>query len=177
MPALPNVKWEKYAQNLADGAKQIDAYVDAGFNKSPGNASVLAKKPVIRARVLEIMEERQMQVGVTTPIPSLQTNTDGTLTKESVGITEEWLVHQLMNNVQQAQIAGKFREANTAIEMLGSYFGGLFDKKNPVDQTQKNKSNQNDPTEGKPSLLDMASKVADALGKSKNEPDDEDDED
>jgi hypothetical protein len=176
MPPLPNVKHEKYAQGLASGMKQIEAYQDAGFSPSAGNASSLAKKPHIRERVLELSEEARLKVGVTTPIPRLSTQQDGTLTPESGKITEEWLVQQLMNNIQQAQLNGKFREANTAIEMLGNYFGGLFDKKNPVDQTQKNKGKgKGDPTEGAPSLIDMASKLAESLSKPDADEEEEDD--
>ncbi len=80
-----------------------------------------------------------------------------------------------MNNIQQAQLNGKFREANTAIEMLGNYFGGLFDKKNPVDQTQKNKGKGGgDPTSGAPSLIDMASKLAESLSKPSDDEEEDD---
>ena len=138
MPALPNPRQERFAQNLVNGMKQHEAYTEAGYSPSPGNASVLAKTPSIRERIMELQEEHEQQKGITDPIPNVQVTADGKLTEKSINVTEEWLVRQLQNNIQNAQIAGKYREANAAIEMLGNYFGGLFDKKNPVDQSKKN---------------------------------------
>jgi hypothetical protein len=96
------------------------------------------------------------------------------LTNGARGLTEEWLVQQLMLNIQQAQIASKFREANTAIQMLGNYFGGLFDPKNPVDQTQKNKGKDGASPDGeKPrSILDMAGAMAEAMKQPEVKPQD-----
>jgi hypothetical protein len=180
MPILPNVRQETFAQNLAKGMTQADAYEQAGFAPSAANASVLARKPQIRARVLEISQDNELQ-GKSTPIPPLQTDPKtGLLTEGARGLTEEWLVSQLMTNIQQAQIAGKFREANTAIQMLGSYFGGLFDPKNPVDQTKKGDKDKGPIGDGKPvpSILDLAGAMSDALAKpGKDEEDDDDDKD
>lgn len=177
MPMLPNVRQEHFAQNLAKGMTQADAYEQAGFKPSAANASVLARKPNIRARILEISQDAELQ-GKSTPIPPLQTDPKtGLLTEGARGLTEEWLVQQLMTNIQQAQIAGKFREANTAIQMLGSYFGGLFDPKNPVDQTKKDKDKSGTGADGKPqpSILDLAGAMTNALAQP--DKDDEKDED
>jgi hypothetical protein len=168
MPALANMRWERFAQGLT----QIVAYVEAGYSENAANASTLAKNPQVRERILELSEEASQRKGVTDPIPHLD-SVGGVLTPGAAGVTEEWLVKQLMNNVQQAQIAGKFREANTAIEMLGNYFGGLFDKKNPIDQTQKNKAGEGETK--KASILDMATQLADNLSRPDDEPDEGDD--
>lgn len=177
MPILPNQRQEKFAQGLASGLTQQDAYREAGYSESAANASTQAKKPQIRARVLEIVQENELQ-GKSTPIPRIQTDHGtGMLTPEARTLTEEWLVNQLMNNIQQAQIASKFREANTAIEMLGNYFGGIFDKKNPVDQTQKNKTKGGETASEGPSLVDMAGKMAAALSAQPDEDDEEDEDD
>jgi hypothetical protein len=61
MPALRNPRWELFAQGLADGKLQTDAYKDAGFK--PGNRaspSRLAAKQEIRQRVNELMREREI---------------------------------------------------------------------------------------------------------------------
>jgi len=174
MPPLPNGRQEQFAQGLAKGMTQQDAYETAGYSSSAANASTAAKKPHIRARVLEITEELELQ-GKSTPIPVLGTDPNtGMLTNGARGLTEEWLVQQLMLNIQQAQIASKFREANTAIQMLGNYFGGLFDPKNPVDQTQKNKGKDGASPDGeKPrSILDMAGAMAEAMKQPEVKPQD-----
>jgi hypothetical protein len=158
---------------------QQDAYESAGYASSAANASTAAKKPHIRARVLEISQDKEL-AGKSTPMPPLETDpSTGLLTGEAKGLTEEWLVQQLRINIQQAQVAGKFREANTAIQMLGNYFGGIFDPKNPIDQTKKN--DQNKPGTGNGdnprSILDMASAMSEAMSKPEIKPDDPQDDD
>jgi hypothetical protein len=58
MQTLENARHEKFAQLLAEGASQVDAYVGAGYK--PGTecsktacSSKLACKPKIKARILE----------------------------------------------------------------------------------------------------------------------------
>ena len=55
MPELKNVKREKFAQGLAQGKTQIDAYVEAGYKAHDGNACLLAENSEIRGRVEEII--------------------------------------------------------------------------------------------------------------------------
>lgn len=54
MPELKNVKREKFAQNLALGKTQAEAYELAGYTPNPGNAGVLAKRKEIQERIVEI---------------------------------------------------------------------------------------------------------------------------
>jgi phage terminase small subunit len=55
MPILSNPKYELYAQELAKGTKQGDAYVAAGFKANTGNAVRLKDRPEIQARVAELL--------------------------------------------------------------------------------------------------------------------------
>jgi len=55
MPMLKNTCHERYAQGLASGMKRIDAYVAAGYSRSPANATRLAHDPRIERRVHEIL--------------------------------------------------------------------------------------------------------------------------
>lgn len=57
MPALANPKYEKFASELAELKPPLEAFVNAGFAPHPGNATRLAKRPEIRARKLELLNE------------------------------------------------------------------------------------------------------------------------
>jgi phage terminase small subunit len=69
MPVLKNAKYELFAQNLAQGMKQADAHEKAGFKRNDGNASKLAAKPEIDARIKELKEigaeKAAVAIGVT----------------------------------------------------------------------------------------------------------------
>lgn len=54
MPILDNPRHEKYAQELAKGASQGDAYVAAGYARNDSHASRLARNGKVAARVAEL---------------------------------------------------------------------------------------------------------------------------
>ena len=54
MPALVNPKHEFYAHELARGLSQIEAYQLAGYKPDAANASTLANRPDVSARVQEL---------------------------------------------------------------------------------------------------------------------------
>jgi hypothetical protein len=51
---LPNPRHENFAQLLAQGVRQSEAFVRSGFRPGPGNASNLAHKPHIQQRIAEL---------------------------------------------------------------------------------------------------------------------------
>lgn len=57
MPVLKNVRHERFAQELAKGTFATKAHEIAGYKSNDGNASALAAKPEIQARIKEIMEK------------------------------------------------------------------------------------------------------------------------
>jgi phage terminase small subunit len=57
MPALKNPKHEKFAQGLAQGLSQLEAYSSAGYNPHAPNACSLAAKPSIVERVAELQNK------------------------------------------------------------------------------------------------------------------------
>ena len=69
MTVLKNAKYELFAQYLAQGLKQADAHEKAGFKRNDGNASKLAAKPEIDARIKELKEigaeKAAVAIGVT----------------------------------------------------------------------------------------------------------------
>lgn len=58
MPVLKNPRHERYAQELAKGQSQVEAYAAAGYSRSKSCASeLLSSKPYIHERVAEIQGE------------------------------------------------------------------------------------------------------------------------
>lgn len=65
MPALPNARHERFAQELAKGKSQTDAYMSAGYKEDRHGASRLATKDNIKARVSEIVERGAVRAEIT----------------------------------------------------------------------------------------------------------------
>jgi hypothetical protein len=51
---LSNPRWERYAQLLAAGASQVDAYAAAGYKRHRGSAAELRANPAVAERVAEL---------------------------------------------------------------------------------------------------------------------------
>ena len=66
MPVLPIANQEIFAQNVAKGKTQAEAYVIAGYSENASNASVLAARPEVAARINEIKLVAAARANVTT---------------------------------------------------------------------------------------------------------------
>jgi phage terminase small subunit len=56
MPVLDNSHHEIFAQEIAKGAKQIDAYVAAGFSNNSNGSTRLLEMPHVQERIKELKE-------------------------------------------------------------------------------------------------------------------------
>jgi hypothetical protein len=71
MPALRNPRYERFAHGIAKGKSQHDAYIYAGYAPNQkakdvrSNAGVLARKPEIAARVMELQAKQAQRIGIT----------------------------------------------------------------------------------------------------------------
>lgn len=65
MAVLANPKHERFAQELAKGKTQAEAYVAAGYAYSEPNASRLTSNEKVQARVAEIQERAAIRAEVT----------------------------------------------------------------------------------------------------------------
>lgn len=137
---LDNPQFEKMSRGLAEGMTQKDAYIEAGYSAAhaAGNATTLANKAVIRNRVRELKHEfaeedlnsrLEEEDAIFAEVPKLK-GQDGVMTQQDFKLTEMWLVDVLRDNISGAQRDGKWKEANTGVQMLGNYMGGIFDDKN-----------------------------------------------
>lgn len=65
MPALKNARHEKFAQELAKGKSQVDAYAAAGFKPNRSHAARLVANGNISARVEELKEKAAEKAVIT----------------------------------------------------------------------------------------------------------------
>ena len=65
MPVLKNAKHERFAQELAKGKSQAEAYSIAGYAPSEPHASRLASNGQVRARLAELQERAAVRAELT----------------------------------------------------------------------------------------------------------------
>lgn len=112
MPVLENPKHEVYAQHLAKGMKQQDAYAHAGYpSRNSSAASRLAKTPELQARVEEIKDELFAKV----KDMDLTESADDYQTLQEMGLTMNWVAAAYKNVYNIAIQNEDLGPANTAI--------------------------------------------------------------
>jgi hypothetical protein len=65
MPSLDNPRYERFAQDIAKGMPQLEAYVNAGYKPNDGHAARLAGDGRIVARVAEIKDRAAIRTEIT----------------------------------------------------------------------------------------------------------------
>ena len=65
MPVLSNPRWERFAQELAQGKSANEAYVEAGYKENRHNAAALARSQHISTRLQELQERGAAKVEIT----------------------------------------------------------------------------------------------------------------
>lgn len=65
MPALENPKHERFAQDIAKGMSQAEAYRNAGYRPNDPAASRLARNVKVQARVTEIVDRSAIRTEIT----------------------------------------------------------------------------------------------------------------
>ena len=132
MPVLDDPRRERFAQGLADGKTQLQAYAAAGFGKSKSAPSRLAKEPRIQARVGELLRARNiaMEKAMVRGV-------------RQAGITKEWIIDMLKENAERAMQVrpvldkegnptGEYQwngfVANKALELLGRELGMFVER-------------------------------------------------
>jgi phage terminase small subunit len=107
MPVLSNSRHERFAQALASGKSQSEAYVAAGYKYDEPNASRLTRNDKIRARVTELQ---------------------GNVAKR-VEVTLESLLEEAEEIRQRALEAGSYAAAITAVKEKGVLAGLRVEKR------------------------------------------------
>lgn len=98
---LKNARHELFAQAVASGKNPSEAYVLAGYQPDSGNASKLNTKASVRQRITEIQSAMHAR------------------SVKNASYGREWVLHELIDNVERAKAAEDFSAANTALRLLG----------------------------------------------------------
>lgn len=137
MPALRDAKREKFAVELAKGTARGDAYALAGFKPNAQNASRMANRLEIMARV----EELRLP-GVVISERIIEKTAEKIATKEAA--SREWVIDRLIENVERAmqlrsvvgpdgKETGEYKYdgavANRALELLGKEIGMFIERR------------------------------------------------
>lgn len=130
MSALRNSKHELFCQEIAKGSNGLEAYQRAGYkanaNSAGVNASRLLKDAKVRARVDELLAQRDRKEVKATERAI-----------ERTAVSKEWVIDKLRENVERAMTVhpvmrdgeptGEFMYngsvANKALELLGREIG------------------------------------------------------
>lgn len=124
MPVLDNPRWERFAQLIAKGKPQVEAYELAGYKRDDGAASRLSSYVKVRERVAELNDKAAKRAEV----------------------SKAWVMERLMRNAQMSlgevpvvtpgetedQETVEFRRdpgaANQALQLLGKELGMFVDR-------------------------------------------------
>jgi len=112
MPVLSNLRWERFANNVAGGMTQVEAHKSAGFSAKhvDSAASKLAGKPEVADRIKEL----------TARIAKATVRR----VAERVAITKEIIIQELWENAQRGKdVRGGSAVTNRALELIGKEIG------------------------------------------------------
>lgn len=125
-----NKKQELFCKFLAAGSTQLEAYELAGYEPSSANASTMANKPLIKARVAELRAEHERQEQEFKLLAMQAENADPELAQQiqkGVAWSFQRVMDMMAENVRLAQIAGEHKAANECLKMMGEAMS-MFDK-------------------------------------------------
>ena len=99
MPPLENARHERFAQGLAKGKTQEQAYIDAGYSENGArvSASQLLTNPNVAARVAELQERAAIRV--------------------------EWDIADAIRELEEARVAAGSAETVQASAMISATMG------------------------------------------------------
>lgn len=129
MPQLPNKKQEIFCRFVANGETYTRAYELAGYTPSTANASTLANRPEVAARIEELKEEnerKELEFRVRLAEAKLDPDNPEKAVTEVVVWTVDMVRAALAENARLAQMAGEFKAAKESLELLGRSFN-MFD--------------------------------------------------
>lgn len=125
---LTNRKHELFARYVADGETQVSAYELAGYNPSTANASTLANKPEIAARIAVLRKEKDDR-DLRFSIELRKANLDPDDPRGASREVAEWNVKQILDlfweNARLAQMSGQFSTANDSLDRIAKIMGLL----------------------------------------------------
>jgi phage terminase small subunit len=125
MGVLNNPKWELFAREAAKGAKGATAYKAAGYTATDkaaaSNAYKLLQRADIKARVAELMNERDEQRAEASE-----------KAMEKLAIDREWVLGKMIEQASAASAMAQHGSAIRALELIGKEFGMFVERRESV---------------------------------------------
>lgn len=120
MAALPNVRQEHFAKDVAAGMTQREAYKSNGYHAKDVDsaASRLATSPRVHARIEELKRRA--------------TNRAIRVASDRTAITKEYILEQLLDTYLAARQSGALGPANRSLELMGKEKGMFGDIQPPA---------------------------------------------
>jgi phage terminase small subunit len=136
MPVLKNARWERFAQELAQGKTADEAYQLAGYAENRGNATRLKANESVAARVAELTERAADRAVVDKAwvLERLRQNAETCMTMDFVRGPDGQPTPAVTHNPAAA---------NKALELLGKELGMFKDQ---LDHTSSDGSMSPKPT-------------------------------
>lgn len=123
MPALENPRHELFAQEVAKGKSQDEAYKLAGYNVSDRSARAAASRLLTDVNITNRVIEIQKQAAVKS------------------GVTLQWLLDQAQGIIEDARAAADFSAASQTLERAAK-IAGLWVDRSQAEQTVRDVSNE-----------------------------------
>jgi hypothetical protein len=164
MPILVNPKYELAARGIANGFTARKAFIEAGLPHD--NTTTLTTKPEFRARVAELLEEKQKREDEAeqTRQITIATNQYGVENPVKIEeITIEFIVNKLIDNASQATKSKQFAASNKAYQLVGEILG-LFDHGKGPSEEEKKRQEQEAAKKAQSLTLDQVSKALEKTG-------------
>lgn len=129
MPVLQDPRQERFAQLVANGRTNKDAYMEAGYNVTPQSAtaqgSKMRRKPAVAERIAELMNE----YAVASEERRKAWAEGGELMADfdPRKVDKDYLLREAAMNLSMARDAHNIVAANKALELMGR-LAGVFGK-------------------------------------------------
>lgn len=118
MGVLFDQRQERFCQEVAKGATVAQAYRNAGYAPSKGNAYKLRLRKGVAARIDELMAFR-----------TASAEREVLSAAEQVGVNAVWVLRRLRQNAVLSARRGDTAASNRATELIGKHIGMFIDKK------------------------------------------------
>ena len=120
MPALKNVRWERFAQGVARGLSKFQAYQEAGYSSAPcrTSAGTVAGNQKVKARIDELIAQRE----------SIERKAIETAAGE-LAIDRKWVLSKLVGDHARASNSRQYSAAIRALELIGKELGMFIERR------------------------------------------------
>jgi hypothetical protein len=131
---LPNRKHELFCRFVAEGETYSKAYENAGYTPSTSNASTMANKPEIKARIAVLRkekEERDLRYQIELRQANLDPDDPVNASREVAEWNAKVVLDLFWENARMCQVMGQYKTAHECLQSIAKMMG-LMDRKEPA---------------------------------------------